>query len=287
MPTTTAAASRWCRCPSRRATSRIMPAGTARVALRQLAPKPYSIERVETLASDRAFPEGNRRLRNRVAVRRRRYRARHRIPGRIGQDDRRSHPDGFRRRRALGAGAGCGGERRGQNDRESVAHPGRHRFRNGPCGRRQGFADWGSPLQLRHPGPRDRSVVRSAGRTPQRYRAAGNIRRAVGRCGATARQAMAAPRDRRGLRREHRYRAAAIGIDLLSHPRAVAVRRRTSRRSRRAATGDCAIPRSAAADDRAGGCRHAVAGNPRAPERLDRPGRRAGAVRRPPSGAGR
>ena len=27
----------------------IMPAGTARVALRQLAPKPYSIERVETL----------------------------------------------------------------------------------------------------------------------------------------------------------------------------------------------------------------------------------------------
>ena len=29
----------------------LMPAGTARVALRQLAPKPYSIERVETLAS--------------------------------------------------------------------------------------------------------------------------------------------------------------------------------------------------------------------------------------------
>jgi hypothetical protein len=29
----------------------LMPGGTARVALRQLAPKPYSIERVETLAA--------------------------------------------------------------------------------------------------------------------------------------------------------------------------------------------------------------------------------------------
>ena len=67
----------------------------------------------------------------------------------------------------------------------------------------------------------------------------------------------------------------------------VAVRRRAARRPRRAAAGDRAIPRSAAADDRAGRCRHAVAGNPRAAQRLDRPGRRAGALRRPPSGAGR
>ena len=56
----------------------IMPGGTARVALRQLAPKPYSIERVETLARDRAFPESDRRLRDRLAVGWRRYRTRSR-----------------------------------------------------------------------------------------------------------------------------------------------------------------------------------------------------------------
>ena len=56
----------------------LMPGGTARVALRQIAPKPYSIERVETLPA-RTFPESHRRRRNRVAVRRRRYRARHGI----------------------------------------------------------------------------------------------------------------------------------------------------------------------------------------------------------------
>ena len=51
MPTTTAAASRWCRCPNPTRDITIMPAGAARVALRQLAPKPYSIDRVETLAA--------------------------------------------------------------------------------------------------------------------------------------------------------------------------------------------------------------------------------------------
>ena len=40
----------------------LMPAGTARVALRQIAPKPYSIERVETLAAHRPLPESHRRL---------------------------------------------------------------------------------------------------------------------------------------------------------------------------------------------------------------------------------
>ena len=57
----------------------LMPAGTARVALRQIAPKPYSIERVETPGRARPLPESDRRCRDRVAVRRRRYRARHRI----------------------------------------------------------------------------------------------------------------------------------------------------------------------------------------------------------------
>ena len=39
--------------PSRDIT--IMPAGAARVALRQLAPKPYSIERIETLTTLERF----------------------------------------------------------------------------------------------------------------------------------------------------------------------------------------------------------------------------------------
>ena len=58
-----------------------------------------------------------------------------------------------------------------------------------------------------------------------------------------------------------------------------------ARRPRRAAAGDRTVPRPEAADDRAGRCRHAVAGNPRAAQRLDRPGRRAGALRRPAPGA--
>ena len=61
----------------------LMPGGTARVALRQIAPKPYSIERVETLACARTLPESHRRRRHRVADRRRRYRARHRILGKV------------------------------------------------------------------------------------------------------------------------------------------------------------------------------------------------------------
>ena len=40
----------------------LMPAGTARVALRQFAPKPYAIERVETLPAIDALPESDRRL---------------------------------------------------------------------------------------------------------------------------------------------------------------------------------------------------------------------------------
>ena len=35
----------------------LMPAGTARVALRQIAPKPYSVDRVETLGRARPLPE--------------------------------------------------------------------------------------------------------------------------------------------------------------------------------------------------------------------------------------
>ena len=98
---------------------------------------------------------------------------------------------------------------------------------------------------------------------------------------------MAPPRRRRGLRLEQRYRAAAAGIDLLSHPGFGAVCRCPARRSRRAATGDLAISRSETADDRARRCRHPVAGNSRTYQRLDRTRRRAGALCRTAAGASR
>ena len=266
----------------------LMPAGTARVALRQLAPKPYSIERVETLAAHRALPESHRRLRNRLAVRRRRYRTRHRIPGRPGQDDRRAHADDLRRRRAAAAGAGRRGKRRGEDDGEGAAHrtaasPPAWCARSTPRARRSAKpvtlsapqdreteAAFDLPVELRN----DIARLEIAGE-----RSAGAVQLLDKRWRRRA--------DRRRLRRDQRHRAAAAGLDLLSHPRAVAVRRRAARRPRRAAAGDRAIPRPEAADDRAGRCRHAVAGNPRAPQRLDRPGRRAGALRRPAPGAGR
>src|SRR5229473_4431783 len=58
---------------------------------------------------------------------------------------------------------------------------------------------------------------------------------------------------------DKRWRRRAIGIDILSHPGAGAVCRRSARRSRRAAAGDRAISRPEAADDRARRCRDAVA----------------------------
>ena len=238
-------------------------------------------------ARDRAFPEGHRRLRDRLALRWRRYRARRGIPRRPWQDHRRSHADDLRRRRRAAAGAGRRRKCRGEDDREGAAHRRRRRRRRRARDRPQGLADRRGALRFCAAGSRDRSRVRPAGRIAQRHRAAGNLGRALRRRGATARQALAAPRHRHRLGSDQRHRAAAARLDLLSHPRAGAVRRCAARRSRRAAAGDHAIPRPEAADDRAGRCRHAVAGNPRAPQRLDRAGRRAGALRRPPPGAGR
>src|ERR1700676_744882 len=97
---------------------------------------------------------------------------------------------------------------------------------------------------------------------------------------------MAAARDRRRLWIDQRYRTALAGADLLSHPRAGAVRRRAARRSWGTPTGDYPVSRPEAADDRARGCRHAVVRNSRAPGGVDRARRRAGAVARPAPGAG-
>ena len=106
--------------------------------------------------------------------------------------------------------------------------------------------------------------------------------RALGRRGATARQALAPPHRRRRLRRDRRHRAAAARLDLLSRARAQPVRRRAAGRARLAGARRCAsfieqsVPMMILAD--VGN----VAGEAR--ERLTALGRgrrRAGALRRP------
>ena len=161
------------------------------------------------------------------------------------------------------------------------------RCRRGARARPKGLADRRSPLCFRAAGPRDRSRVRSAGGIAQRHRAAGNRGRTIRRRGAIARQALAPARHRHRQRIKQRYRAAVAGIDVLSDPRAGAVRRCAARRQGRAATGDHAVSRPETADDRAGRCRHVVAGNSRTHRRMDRARRGAGAFCRPASGAGR
>ena len=287
MPTTTGAASPWCRCPSPRATSRSMPGGTARVALRQLAPKPYSIERVETLPAIERFLKATGDceiawLSDGVDT----GRGPEFLEG-LGKTIGDRALTIFEGGTPSAARSGRGRKRRGEDDREGAAHRWRRCRRHRARARPEGLADRRGPLRFCAAGSRDRSRVRSSGRIAQRHRAARNLRRTIRRRGATARQALAPARDRHRQRIDQRYRAAAAGIDVLSHPRAGAVRRRAARRSRRAATGDHAISRPEAADDRAGGCRHAVARNSRAHQRLDRARRRAGALCRAASGAGR
>ena len=265
----------------------LMPAGTARVALRQIAPKPYSIDRVETLgALDRFLKatgdaeiawlsDGVDTGRGAEFV--------ENLGKTIGDRKLTVFEGGAAPAQALVAAENAAAKMTVKVLRTTGGIAAGVVRAIDAKGSPIGEARYAFGMQDRE----SRSGVRSAGRTAQRHLAAGNIRRTIRRRGATARQAMAAARHRRRHRRDQRYRPAATGIDLLSHPRAVAIRRHTARRPRRAATGDRAIPRSAAADDRAGRCRHAVAGNPRAAERMDRTGRRAGAFRRSPSGAGR
>ena len=174
----------------------LMPAGTARVALRQLAPKPYSIERVETLPSierflkatgdceiawlsdgidtgrGTEFVEGLRKM--------------------IGERTLTIFEGGAPSAHALVAAENAAAKMTVKVLRTAAAAslPASVRAR-----RRQGFADRRSALQLRLAGPRDRSVVRSAGGTAQRYRAAGN-RQASGRparCNCSTSDGAAAP----------------------------------------------------------------------------------------------
>ena len=122
--------------------------------------------------------------------------------------------------------------------------------------------------------------VRSAGRNPQRHRAARNFRRALGRRRATARQALAPPLDRRRHRLDRRYRAAAACFHLLPFARAESLRRRAARRARFARAIGRAVPQSEPADAdprRRRQCRRGA----RAARQMGRRGRRAGALRGP------
>ena len=121
MPTPTAAASRWCRCRSPTRDITIMPAGAARVALRQLAPKPYSIDRVETLTTLDRFLKATGDadiawLSDGVDT----GRGAEFVEG-LGKTIGDRAPDHLRRRHAVGAGAGRGRERRREDDGEGAA----------------------------------------------------------------------------------------------------------------------------------------------------------------------
>ena len=150
----------------------LMPAGTARVALRQLAPKPYSIERVETLPAIERFLKATGDaeiawLSDGVDT----GRGAEFLEGlgkTIGDRSLTVFEGGTR----PAAGAGRGRKCRGEDDREGAARRRRHRRRRGARDRPEGFADRRGPLPLCAAGSRDRSVVRSAGRAAQRHRPA-------------------------------------------------------------------------------------------------------------------
>ena len=271
--------------PSRDIT--IMTASAARVALRQLAPKPYSIERVETLATLERFLKGAGDaeiawLTDGVDTGRG-VEFVEALGKTIGDRSLTIFEGGTPSPLALAAAENAAAKMtvkvlrtdnsvaagivRGLDAKGSPI--GEARFAFAP-GTRETEAAFDLPVELRNDISRlEISGERSAGAVQlldKRWR-----RRAIGIVtGSTSDTAQ-----------------PLLALDLLSHPRAGAVRRRAARRQGRAAAGADAIPRPEAADDRDGRCRHADAGNPRPPRGLDRPGRRAGALCRPAAGARR
>ena len=215
----------------------IMPAGAARVALRQFSPKPYAIDRVETLTALDRFLKAT------------------------GDADIAWLSDGVDTGRGAEFVEGLGktiGDRAltifdggtpspmALAAAENAAAKMTVKVLRPDTGIAAGIVRAldakGSPIarsafRLCAAGPRDRGRLRPPGRAAQRHRAAGDFRRALGRRGATARQEMAPPRDRHRLGLDHRHRAAAAGVDLLFDPRARAVRRCQAWRPRRAAAG--------------------------------------------------
>ncbi len=236
----------------------LMPAGNARIALRQLSPKPYAVERVDMLPAITRFlsatgdaeviwiADGVDTGRGAEFVAG--------LPAAIGDRALTIYDNGIAPAHALTAAENAAARmvvkvlRAGTGAPEAGA---------GARAGRQGIAGRRCPFHLQRAGHRDRSRIRPAGRVAQRHHPAGSRRRALGRRGAAARQALAPPRRRCRHRRDRRHGAAAAGVDVLSVARAGAFRRRAARRTRRAGDRHRALPRSETADDRAGGRRHA------------------------------
>ena len=208
----------------------LMPGGTARVALRQLSPKPYSIERVETLPVIERFLKATGDceiawLTDGVDT----GRGSEFLQGlskTIGDRALTIYEGGTPPSLALAGaenaaakmtvkvlradGGLAAGIVRALDQKGSPIGEARFAFAQHA---RETEAAFDLPVELRN----DIVAARNLGRTLR------------GRS-ATARQALAPPRGRRRQRIERRHRAAAAGPDILSDARAFAVRRRAARR---------------------------------------------------------
>ena len=231
----------------------LMTGGTARVALRQFAPKPYAVERVETLPAIERFlkatgdseiawlsdgvdtgrgPEFLEGLSKTIGDRTLTiYEGAPPAHALVAAENAAAKMT-VKVLRANGSIAIDTGIVRGLDQKGSPIGEARYSF---------------ARMTAR---PKPRSICRWNCATISR----GSRSRGRTFCGrrAIARQALAPPRHRHRLRIDQRYRPAIAGIDVLSHPGAGAVRRRAARRQGRGTAGDHPISRSKAADDRAG-----------------------------------
>ena len=133
----------------------LMPAGTARVALRQIEPKPYSIDRSETLPLLGRFLKATGDceiawLSDGVDTGKGSD-----FVDSAGQDHRRSQLDGVQGWHAFAAGAGGCRKRRRENDGEGAAHRRWHRVRRGARPRPEGIADRRGAISASRPQDRE------------------------------------------------------------------------------------------------------------------------------------
>ena len=211
----------------------LQPPAAARVRLKQLKPTAACRRAHRRAADDLASARRQPRHGGDLALRRHRSRPRLGIRHRPGARHRRPHRLRRHRRAADRACARRRRQCRGRADGEGAARlDRRHRGRHHPRARPERPAARRDALRLQGRRPRDRRRDQPAGRDQERHRAAGDRRRALGRRGATARQALAPPHRRRRLRLDLRHRAAAARLDLLSVARAQPVRRRAAGRCR-------------------------------------------------------
>ena len=265
----------------------LMPAGAARVALRQLDAQTLFDRAGRNPARHRALPQGDRQLRHRLAVGRRRYRSRPGISRRPRQDHRGSRVDDFSRAARPSALALVAAENAAAKMTVKVL-----RADGGvAAGVVRALDLKGSPIGEARYGfaPQDRE-------TEAAFDLPVELRNDI------ARLEIAGERSAGAVQLlDKRWRRRAIGmVSGSSNDTAQPLLASTFYLTRALAPfadvrlGDRGAPQQAITqflDQKLpmivhGRCRHAVAGNSRAHRRLDRARRRAGALRRPASGAG-